>query len=107
MLLFFTTTLFFFASFAQSISEPTYSSRAEKLLSAISKDSLAVFQFPFSDTLRTKWERLPGQRMGFKLSHFTEQQKIALHELMRSCLSTAGYLTVTSIMFSEDIQQEV
>ena len=83
-----------------------YSDRARKLLNTISKDSLPAFQFPFTDTLRTKWERLPGQRMGYKLSHFTEAQKIALHELIRSCLSTQGYLTVTSLMFNEDIQQK-
>lgn len=86
--------------------QSAYSDRALKLLHSISTDSLAAFQFPFSDTMRTRWERLPGQRMGYKLSHFTEVQKIALHELMRSCLSTQGYLTVTSLMFNEDIQQK-
>src|SRR5664279_6512366 len=45
--------------------------------------------------------------MGFKLSHFTQNQKIALHELIRGCLSTQGYLTVTALMFNEDIQQKV
>ncbi|MEP7144208.1 MAG: DUF3500 domain-containing protein, partial [Ferruginibacter sp.] len=30
----------------------------------------------------------------------------ALHELLRSCLSTQGYLTVTAVMFNEDIQQK-
>lgn len=69
-------------------------------------DSLPVLQYPFSDTLRMKWERVPGQRMGLKLSSFTETQKIALHELMRSCLSTQGYLTATAVMFNEDIQKK-
>ena len=102
-----TLCLFTFAkSFEQTYNEPSYTIRANKLLSSISKDSLPVFQFPFSDTLRTKWERLPGQRMGLKLSHFTETQKIALHELIRSCLSTQGYLTVTAVMFNEDIQKK-
>ena len=91
----------------QGFAQSPYSERALKLLNSISKDSLPAFQFPFSDTMRTKWERLPGQRMGYKLSHFTEPQKIALHELLRSCLSTQGYLTVTSLMFNEDIQQKV
>jgi len=96
----------FFASFAQPSLASSYVSKAEKLVASISKDSLPVFQFPFSDTMRKKWERLPGQRMGFKLSHFTETQKIAFHELMRACLSTQGYLTVTAVMFNEDIQQK-
>jgi len=93
-------------SFEQSFSVPTYIYRANKLLSSITKDSLPAFHFPFDDTLRTRWERLPGQRMGFKLSHFTETQKIALHELIRSCMSTQGYLTVTAVMFNEDIQKK-
>jgi hypothetical protein len=98
--------LCFFISFAQPVTAPSYVSRAEKLLAVTSKDSLQVFQFAFNDSMRMKWERLPGQRLGFKLSHFTEPQKIALHELIRSCMSTAGYLTVTSVMFNEDIQQK-
>jgi hypothetical protein len=98
---------FFIKSFEQSLTRPTYVASAQKLISSISKDSLPVFQFPFDDTLRMKWERLPGQRMGFKLAHFTESQKIALHELMRGCLSTQGYLTATALMFNEDIQQKV
>jgi Protein of unknown function (DUF3500) len=96
----------FLKSICQSIARPTYTDRAEKLLSSISKDSLPVLQFPFDDSIRMKWERLPGQRMGLKLSHFTEAQKIALHELLRSCLSTQGYLTVTAVMFNEDIQKK-
>ena len=90
----------------QVISQPTYTTRAVKFLSLFSKDTLAVLQLPFHDTLRTHWERLPGQRLGLKLSHFTENQKIALHELLRICLSTQGYLTVTAVMFNGDIQQK-
>ena len=84
----------------------SYTARAQKFLSVVAKDSNAVLQYPFDDSLRTKWERLPGQRMGLKLSHLSEMQKIALHELLRSCLSTQGYLTVTAVMFNEDIQKK-
>lgn len=97
---------FILKSYEQTNTGPSYINRAEKLLLAISRDSLSLFQIPFKDTLRMKWERLPGQRIGLKISHLTETQKIALHELMRSCLSTQGYLTVTSVMFNEDIQQK-
>ncbi|MEO5594097.1 MAG: DUF3500 domain-containing protein [Chitinophagaceae bacterium] len=97
---------FFSKAVAQSFTIPSYISRAEKFLAASPKDSLPVFQFPFNDSMRMKWERLPGQRLGYKLSHFTETQKISFHELMRSCLSTQGYLTVTAVMFNEDIQQK-
>lgn len=90
----------------QSLQSPGYASWADKFLTLFSKDSLLIFNFPFEDSLRGKWERLPGQRVGLKLSHFSEAQKIAFHELMRSCLSTQGYLTVTAVMFNEDIQQK-
>jgi len=103
-------SLFFYCyvpgTFAQSFLSPAYTERANKLLAAFNNDSLKVLQLPFNDTLRTHWERLPGERLGLKLSHFTEAQKIALHELLRSCLSTQGYLTVTAVMFNEDIQQK-
>ena len=91
---------------AQMVNRATYTERAEKFLSGFNTDSLRILQFPFDDSLRGRWERLPGQRLGLKLSHFTELQKIAFHELMRSCLSTQGYLTATSVMFNEDIQQK-
>jgi len=91
---------------AQNIISPTYSDKGNKLISLFKKDTLAILQLPFNDTLRTHWERLPGQRLGLKLSHFNDAQKIALHELLRTCLSTQGYLTVTAVMFNEDIQQK-
>ena len=94
------------SSFAQTIPLPGYAEKANSLLATFGKDSLKVLQLPFTDTLRTHWERLPGQRLGLKLAHFNEVQKIALHELLRSCLSTQGYLTVTAVMFNEDIQQK-
>ncbi|MEP6948533.1 MAG: hypothetical protein ABI863_04640 [Ginsengibacter sp.] len=50
-----------------------------------------------NDALVTHWERLPGRHPGLKLSHFTEAQKIAMHELLRSCPSTQGYLTATAV----------
>jgi hypothetical protein len=64
-------------STAQSITAPTYVDRAKKLLTAFPEDKLAIMHFPFKDTLRTHWERLPGQRTGLKLSYFTDEQKIA------------------------------
>ena len=95
---------FLCCTFAQT--SPSYADRGNKLIASFTNDSLSVLQLPFNDTLRTHWERLPGQRLGLKLSHFTQAQKIALHELLRSCLSTQGYLTVTAVMFNEDIQQK-
>ncbi|MES1215874.1 MAG: DUF3500 domain-containing protein, partial [Bacteroidota bacterium] len=91
---------------SQQVSEVSYTARMEKFLSSFDAGQSSLFHFPFDDTLREKWERLPGVRSGLKLSKLTELQKIAFHELMRSCLSTQGYLTVTAVMFNEDIQQK-
>jgi hypothetical protein len=84
----------------------SYAIRAQNLISSFNDDTVKLLHFPFDDSLRQKWERVPGLRRGLKLSMFTENQKILFHELMRSCLTTQGYLTVTSIMFNEDIQQK-
>jgi len=40
------------------------------------------------------------------MDSLSEPQKIAFHELMRNCLSSQGYLKVTSVMFNEDIQKK-
>src|SRR4029077_19092434 len=93
-------------SFAQSTNGSGYTNRAQKFLSSFRQDSLQFFHFPFTDSLRGKWERVPGLRQGLKLSMFSEQQKILFHELLRSCLSTQGYLTATAVMFNEDIQKK-
>ena len=87
-------------------SNTSYSIRAQNFLASFNADTAKIFHFPFDDGLRQKWERLPGLRQGLKLSFFSERQKILFHELMRSCFSTQGYLTVTSIMFNEDIQKK-
>lgn len=96
----------YFLSSVSAQTSPSYADLGNKLIASFTNDSLSIVHLPFSDTLRTHWERLPGQRLGLKLGHFTETQKIALHELLRSCLSTQGYLTVTAVMFNEDIQQK-
>jgi hypothetical protein len=103
--------LLFFHSNGQTVSGAdsgfSYSARALSFLSSISPEKMKSLHFPFEDSFRIKWERLPGERRGLKLSQFDERQKILFHELMRVCLSTQGYLTITSIMFNEDIEQKV
>jgi len=90
----------------QSHPAGNYTARMQRFLSSLDADELALVHFGFDDSLRTKWERLPGTRQGLKLTRLSEQQKILFHELMRSCLSTQGYLTVTSVMFNEDIEKK-
>lgn len=83
-----------------------YSQMANDLLNSLSAQQKELLFHPFADTLRLKWQREPGQRNGLKLSDFTEPQKIMLHKLLRSGLSTQGYLKVTAEMFNEDIQKK-
>ena len=59
MLLVILSLLFSFMSFSQNISQPSYTDHGEKFLSSIFYDSLQVLHFPFGDTLRGRWERLP------------------------------------------------
>lgn len=83
-----------------------YSAMANDLLNSLSAQQKELLFRRFADTLRLKWQREPGQRNGLKLSDFTEPQKIMLHKLLRSVLSTQGYLKVTAEMFNEDIQKK-
>jgi hypothetical protein len=94
------------SSSSQSFKPVGYAERAQKFLASLDSEELEEGHFSFDDSLRTRWERLPGMRQGLKLSRLTEPQKILFHELLRSCLSTQGYLTVTSVMFNEDIEKK-
>ncbi|MEP7143943.1 MAG: hypothetical protein ABI707_13770, partial [Ferruginibacter sp.] len=64
LLLYFFSLIFLFCTSAQTFQSPTYTDRGAKFLSTFKNDSLLVLQLPFNDTLRTRWERLPGQRLG-------------------------------------------
>src|SRR3954453_4786517 len=55
-------------------------------------------QFPFESQERFDWSYVPRERAGLPISAMNLDQRRALHALLRSALSTAGYLKATSIM---------
>lgn len=67
------------------------------------------FQFPLDADERTRWNFVPmkGQRQGLALEDMSVLQKEALHELLRSALSTKGYLKATYIQQLERILSEI
>ncbi|HZE85266.1 MAG TPA: DUF3500 domain-containing protein [Puia sp.] len=91
---------------AATLQPPKYSTLATKFLDSLTPAQKMLAQVSFGDTIRLHWMREPGQRQGLKMNSLTEPQKIAFHELMRNCLSSQGYLKVTSVMFNEDIQKK-
>gem|GEM_PF-345768 len=89
-----------------SLQSPKYTRLAQNFLDSLTAGQKGQAQVKFDDTIRLHWQRVPGQRQGLKMDSLTEGQKIAFHELMRNCLSSQGYLKVTSVMFNEDIQKK-
>lgn len=63
--------------------------------------------FPFDHPEKAVWRRTPGERTGLGLFALTEEQRALAHAMLRSVLSTQGYLKAVNVMLNEDIQARV
>lgn len=64
-------------------------------------------RFVFEDEERFNWHFVPRERSGLALEHMTVEQRSAAHGLLRSVLSSQGYLKATQIMFLESVLREI
>lgn len=62
---------------------------------------------PFADNERTNWHFVPKQRPGVSIKSMNADQRRAAHELLRSAMSSHGYLKATTIMELEGILHEL
>lgn len=62
---------------------------------------------PFDDAERLRWHFVPGQYPGVALGALTPAQKDLVHALLRSSLSSSGYLKTTSIVRLELVLREL
>jgi hypothetical protein len=76
---------------------------AQAFLAALGPALQAKAVFPFNHPARLKWKRSPGVRNGLSVGEMSNPQRVALHNLLRSVLSTQGYLKAAAIMLNEDI----
>ena len=79
---------------------------AQTFLAGLDAPQKTRANLPFGDSSRTRWSNLPHQtvaRSGLRLDDRTDAQKINLHALLRTVLSTAGYhKALFIIQFDED-----
>jgi Protein of unknown function (DUF3500) len=98
--------------YSQSVfdQKPTVAA-AKALLSTLSAEQKSKVSLNFADTSRTKWSNLPMEsavRQGLWWNDLADTQKIHIHALLRSVLSTIGYQKALFIIqYDEDIKQRL
>lgn len=61
----------------------------------------------FDDDARFDWHFIPRERQGMPLRDMSDPQRAAAHQLLRSILSSQGYLKATGVMRLEGILGEI
>lgn len=78
--------------------------RARTFLTTLDAQQRGQTLFPFDSPQRLQWRRTPGERAGVAIADLDDRQRAHAHRMLRSVLSTQGYLKAASIMLNEDIQ---
>jgi hypothetical protein len=94
---------------------------AQKLLNLLGSSLQSKALFPMDSDERFNWHYIPTlvsslpnatqmnlhKRSGVSIKEMTLEQRLAAHALLRSALSTQGYLKATAIMHLEDVLREI
>ncbi len=80
---------------------------AERVLATLSPAARATVQRPFNDRDRVDWHYTPRSRNGVALKELDARGRDAVHSLLRSALSTAGYGKVVNIIELELVLREM
>ncbi|MBA3942976.1 MAG: DUF3500 domain-containing protein [Herpetosiphonaceae bacterium] len=78
---------------------------AQALLDSLSAEARTKLQFPFGDEERFNWFYTPVLRQGLTLKEMTIEQRRVVHALLRTALSSTGYLKATTIMQLDEVLQ--
>lgn len=92
------------------VSHPSASDMARagaRFLQLLNDDLRKKAKFTFDDAERYKWNFVPGAYPGVLLSEMSPEQRVAAHDLLRSALSSQGYLKVTSIFALDFILRQM
>ena len=93
----------------QLTSEGNIVDAANRFIALLSDEQQEKSLFPFETDERTFWNFVPmtGQRKGLPLKSLNDEQRIAVHNLLQTTLSTQGYLKVTMIQQLERLLGEI
>ena len=75
----------------------------QALLDLLDPPARLQAQLPFAGEERFNWAYVPQERRGLPLHAMSLPQRRALHALLRSVLSSTGYLKATGIMHLEEV----
>ncbi|MCC6426754.1 MAG: DUF3500 domain-containing protein [Phycisphaerales bacterium] len=79
----------------------------DRFVQSLGDDLRKVAVFSLDSPARLDWHYVPRTRPGVKLSQLGEAQKKAMHDLLRSALSSRGYLKTTGIIQLESILRDL
>jgi Protein of unknown function (DUF3500) len=79
----------------------------ERLLAALSQESRSQALRPFEDRERTDWHYTPRSRNGVSLKDMDSRGRDAVHALLRTALSGAGYRKAVNIIELEIVLREI
>jgi len=81
--------------------------QAHKLLAALPEKSRAQAMKPFEDRDRLDWHYTPRSRNGLSLKEMRQEDRAAVHALLRTALSAPGYRKLTNIIELELVLREI
>ena len=81
--------------------------QAHKLLAALPEKSRAQAMKPFEDRDRLDWHYTPRSRNGLSLKEMRQEDREAVHALLRTALSAPGYRKLTNIIELELVLREI
>jgi len=76
---------------------------AQNYLTTLNSRNIQLSSWPFSSEERFNWHFIPRERVGLSLKNMSLNQRSAAHTLLRSSLSSQGYMKATGVMQLEGI----
>jgi hypothetical protein len=95
---------------ASQRSATAMSGAAGKWLASLSAEQRDRAVFPFESEERLRWHYVPNEtfpRKGLTIKEMTEPQRALAHDLIKTGLSSRGYMTATSIMELEKVLRAI
>jgi len=86
-----------------SASEPSLQQSTQRFLNTLAESRRESVKLPMDHDERTDWTYFPGRRKGVSLAQMNPSEKNAFQQLLRSGLSTQGYLKANGVIHLEEI----
>lgn len=95
-----------FKSYSQTNYYTQIKTFSDSLYNSFDKLQQRISRLSFSDTSRSQWNNLPvglKERKGLGLGKMTDDQRVLVHRILSTSLSSQGYLKATSIMHLDNL----